>query len=331
MSPPSVPLGVTFASFQSLGLDAALTAARWADELGYRSYWTAETMGPEAFATLGAVVGDRALARPRHGRARVAAPHASARGDGGRHAPGAAARPRRAAGRRHLVAGRHEPMARRAVRRRDRSPRFASTSSWSGSACRVTPSRSKATSTTYVASGLGVRLGDRKPKIVIGALNEHMLALAGEIADGVLLNYLPASLVPWSVEQVRRGGDATIYAYVHVGVCERDGRHRLRPSGPVLVCRRRLVRAQLRTGGLRRRGRGDPREAPGEGPRRRGRGGVGPHGRRHRHHGRRRPRHRERPRLRRRRCRCAGRDAAAMGPRSPRRVVRSTMEAAARA
>ena len=49
-----------------------------------------------------------------------------------------------------------------------------------------------------------------------------MLALAGELADGVLLNYLPASHVPWSVEQVRAGGDATVYAYVHAGVCERD-------------------------------------------------------------------------------------------------------------
>src|SRR5207244_3787340 len=69
---------------------------------------------------------------------------------------------------------------------------------------------------------LGLRLGERRPKIVIGALNPGMLALAGEIADGVLLNYLPASHVPWSVEQVRRGGDAPIYAYVHTGVTERD-------------------------------------------------------------------------------------------------------------
>src|SRR5690606_2177415 len=53
-------------------------------------------------------------------------------------------------------------------------------------------------------------------------LNPGMLRLAGEIADGVLLNYLPASHVPWSVEQVRKGGDATIYAYVHAGVCERE-------------------------------------------------------------------------------------------------------------
>src|SRR5207244_1835495 len=71
---------------------------------------------------------------------------------------------------------------------------------------------------------LGVRLGERRPAVVVGALNEGMLRLAGEVADGVLLNYLPASHVPWSVEQVRKGGDARIYSYVHVGVCERaDG------------------------------------------------------------------------------------------------------------
>ena len=69
---------------------------------------------------------------------------------------------------------------------------------------------------------LGVRLGERKPKVVVGALNPAMLKLAGEAADGVLLNYLPATHVPWSVEQVRAGGDATIYAYVHAGVCERS-------------------------------------------------------------------------------------------------------------
>ena len=55
-----------------------------------------------------------------------------------------------------------------------------------------------------------------------------MLQLAGELADGVLLNYLPASHVPWSVEQVRigaegrEGGPPTVYAYVHAGVCERE-------------------------------------------------------------------------------------------------------------
>lgn len=69
---------------------------------------------------------------------------------------------------------------------------------------------------------LGLKLGDKKPKVVVGALNPKMLAVAGEVADGVLLNYLPASHVPWSVEQVRKGGDAEIYAYVHAGVGDRE-------------------------------------------------------------------------------------------------------------
>jgi alkanesulfonate monooxygenase SsuD/methylene tetrahydromethanopterin reductase-like flavin-dependent oxidoreductase (luciferase family) len=69
---------------------------------------------------------------------------------------------------------------------------------------------------------LGVRLGERRPRIVVAALNPQMLRLAGEVADGVLLNYVPPSHVGWSIEQVRAGGDATIYAYVHVGVGERN-------------------------------------------------------------------------------------------------------------
>ena len=101
---------------------------------------------------------------------------------------------------------------------------------------------------------LGIRLGERRPKIVIGALNPRMLRLAGEIADGVLLNYLPASHVPWSVEQVREGGDATIYAYVHAGVCDRsDG---LEPARRDLFSYAVVdaYAAQLRAGRLRRRG-----------------------------------------------------------------------------
>src|SRR5690606_27958648 len=54
MSSDSPPLGVTFASFMNLGMPAALHAARRAEELGYSSFWTAETVGAEAFATLAA-------------------------------------------------------------------------------------------------------------------------------------------------------------------------------------------------------------------------------------------------------------------------------------
>jgi len=73
-----------------------------------------------------------------------------------------------------------------------------------------------------VRAGVRELRGGLSTRIVVAALGPKMCELAGEVADGVLLNYLPASHVPWSVEQVRKGGDATIYAYVHAGVCERE-------------------------------------------------------------------------------------------------------------
>ena len=69
---------------------------------------------------------------------------------------------------------------------------------------------------------LGLRLEEKKPKIIMAALNPQMLKLGGEIADGVLLNYLPASHVGYSVNRVREGGDAKIFAYVHASVSEFD-------------------------------------------------------------------------------------------------------------
>ena len=73
---------------------------------------------------------------------------------------------------------------------------------------------------------LAVRLGERRPRIVLAALNPQMLRLAGEIADGVLLNYVPASHVPAAVSEVRAGGDAQIICYVHAaaGELERSAR-----------------------------------------------------------------------------------------------------------
>ena len=47
-------LGFTFASIMGLGPQLAVETARRAEQLGYRSFWTAETTGPEAFSTLAA-------------------------------------------------------------------------------------------------------------------------------------------------------------------------------------------------------------------------------------------------------------------------------------
>src|SRR3546814_3762280 len=42
--------GVTFASLMGLGPQTAVDTAKLAEEVGYSSFWTAETTGPEAFS-----------------------------------------------------------------------------------------------------------------------------------------------------------------------------------------------------------------------------------------------------------------------------------------
>lgn len=227
-APPPSPLGVTFASLMGLGLDVALETARTAEELGYTSYWTAETTGPEAFATLAAAgavapslgLGTGVLAL------QLRTPMLAAMGA----ATLQALHPEREI---VLGVGISSPVV---------------TSQWHGAPYGDRPlarTREYVELVRQCLSGesvsfagdfyeakrfrLGIRLGDRRPKIVVGALNEKMLAMAGEHADGVLLNYLPASHVPWSVEQVRAGearrtdgARCAVYAYVHAGICERE-------------------------------------------------------------------------------------------------------------
>ncbi|MGH9230501.1 MAG: LLM class flavin-dependent oxidoreductase [Acidimicrobiales bacterium] len=253
--------GLTFASLMTLGPDLAVSTARTAAELGYRSFWTAETTGPEAFSLLGAVgtaapgldLGTGVLALQLRTPMVVAMAGATLQ----------ALAPERDV---LLGVGISSPVV---------------TERWHGvpygdrpleqvreyvtllRAC-LSGEKVDFAGDFYQVKGfrLGVRprgpgpsgrgSGKRVPKIVVGALNPAMLRLAGELADGVLLNYLPASHVPWSVEQVRNGGAAraaagagetsraaagagataraaagvegtcAIYAYVHAGVCARD-------------------------------------------------------------------------------------------------------------
>jgi probable F420-dependent oxidoreductase len=230
-SPVDAPLGVTFASFQALGLPVGVEVARTAADLGYRSYWTAETVGPEAFSTLAAVsaaapgldLGTGVLALQLRTPMLAAMSAATLQ----------SLRPDRSI---LLGVGISSPVV---------------TERWHGAPYGERPLarvREYLTLVRQLLAGdavtfegefhscrrarLGVRLGERRPKLVLGALNQGMLRLAGELADGVLLNYLPASAVPWCVERVREGeaaagraaGSCRVYAYVHAGVCERaDG------------------------------------------------------------------------------------------------------------
>ena len=213
--------GVTAAPFIRSGTAAAIDLARRAGRLGYGSFWVAEVAGIEAFSVLGAVsqiepgVGLGTGVVPAQVRTPpllamaaaslqalapdteillgvgVSSPVVAAQW----HGAGYPARP--LAQVREFIALLRECLS-------------GNTVTFAGDYYQVRKFR------------LGVDLGDRRPKIVLGALGEGMLRLAGAEADGVLLNYVPASHVPWCVDQVRRGGNATIYANIHVGVGDRE-------------------------------------------------------------------------------------------------------------
>jgi len=223
---PSV--GVTFASFSALGPEAGITAARWARDLGYRSFWVAETTGLEAFSTLAqvaATVGGlelgtgvlalqlRTPALAAMGAATLAAQHP----DTCVHLGVGISSPV-VVGRWHGATYSPTPLAQ--VREYAGVVRAC----WAGEA--VTHDGDHYHLEKF---RLGIRPSGQPPQLVLGALGPRMLHLAGEVADGVLLNDLPASAVAWSVEQVRAGeraagrppGSVRIHAYVHVGVTDR--------------------------------------------------------------------------------------------------------------
>ena len=214
-------LGFTFASLMALGPGLALETAQQAAGLGYRSFWTAETTGPEAFSLLAAAgaaapgldLGTGVLALQLRtpmlaamGAATLQALHPDAD-----ILLGIGISSPVVTQRWHGVDYGDRPLARvREYVTLVKACLSGDKVDFDGDFYRVKGFR------------LGLRLGERKPKVVVGALNPNMLKMAGEMADGVLLNYLPASHVPWSVEQIRAGGDAEVYGYVHAGVGDRE-------------------------------------------------------------------------------------------------------------
>ncbi len=206
MTTTSTPLGVTYGSLGVLGPRAVMDIAQLAESQGYSSLWTVEATGTDAFSLLGAV----SAVAPRLDLATGIVP----------------------------IQIRTPPLAAMtAATLQSLSPER---DVWLGVGVsapgilrqhgQATPDRPIAMMREYVAllreclSGESVTFeGDfwqvkRFPKIVLAALNPQMLKLAGEVADGVLLNYIPAVHVPTAIEQVRAGGNATIMAYVHAAV-----------------------------------------------------------------------------------------------------------------
>ncbi len=215
-------LGVTFGSLAVLGPRAVMDIAQSAQSMGYRSLWTVEATGTDAFSLLGAVsavtpkldlatgivpiqVRTPPLAAMSAATLQALSPDADVWLGVGVSAPGIL--------RQHGAPLPDRPIARmREYVALLRECLSGESVTFEGDFWSVKRFR------------LGVRLGERRPKIVMAALGPQMLKLAGEVADGVLLNYIPVGHVGPSIAQVRAGGDAKIFAYVHaaVGTLERS-------------------------------------------------------------------------------------------------------------
>ena len=214
--PEGTPLGITVGSLAALGPRATTEIAQLAESLHYRSLWTAEATGTDAFTLLAAVakvtpkmglgtgivpiqLRTPPLAAMSTATLQALSPDADVWLGLGVSAP--------AILRQHGMPAADRPLAMmREYVTLMRECLSGESVTFEGDFWQVKRFR------------LGVRLGERRPKIVMAALNPRMLRLAGEVADGVLLNYIPASHVTTSIEQVRAGGDATIFAYVHAAV-----------------------------------------------------------------------------------------------------------------
>ena len=210
------PMGVTFGSLGVLGPRAVIDIAKLADEMGYRSLWTVEATGTDAFSLLGAVsavaptldlatgivpiqVRTPGLAAMSAATLQALSPDADVWLGVGVSAPG-------------ILRQHGAPLADRPIARMReyvallRECLSGESVTFEGDFWSVKRFR------------LAVRLGERRPKIVMAALGPQMLKLAGEVADGVLLNYIPVNHVAPSIAQVRAGGGAKIFAYVHAAV-----------------------------------------------------------------------------------------------------------------
>lgn len=213
--------GLTFASLAALGPAAVPDIARTAEDLGYGSFWTAEANGTDAFTLLAAANAAAPSLDLGTGIVpmQIRSPSVTAMSAATLQALAPTATI-------HLGVGVSTPVV---------------AGQWHGADYGTRPiaqMREYLTLMRELLSGepvtfdgdfwsvrkfrLGVRLSDRRPKLVVAALNPQMLRLAGELADGVLLNYLPASHVDASIRQIRSGGDAEVMAYIHAGVCDFD-------------------------------------------------------------------------------------------------------------
>ncbi len=175
-----------------------------AESLGYSSLWIAEVSGPDAFVSLAAVALRTSRAELAHGVVpiQIRTPGAMAMGyltinelSGGRVIAGLGVSSPIIVERWHGASYRKPVTAMRECVTIMRQL--------------FTEGRSKFAGEIYKCDFRLTmpRTAKRPPKIYLGTLNPPMLRLAGEIADGVLMNYSPPGAIAPMLAEIRRGAE----------------------------------------------------------------------------------------------------------------------------
>lgn len=175
--------------------------AKDAEDLGYNSLWVAEVSGPDALVTLGALAVKTSTAELATGviPMQIRTPGVNAMAfltihelSGGRTIAGLGVSSPVIVERWHGASYRKPVTAMRE--------------------CILimkqlfTEGRSKFDGEVYKSDfRLGMRVPKRPPKIFLAGLNAPMLQLAGELADGVLMNYSPPEAMPAMIREIHAG------------------------------------------------------------------------------------------------------------------------------
>src|SRR5208337_2398374 len=186
-------------------LPARLALIREAEDLGYTSLWIAEVSGPDAFVSLAALAVNTRKAELATGVVpiQIRTPGAMAMGfltinelSGGRAIAGLGVSSPVIVERWHGASYRKPVTAMRECVTIMRQL--------------FTEGRSKFQGEVYKSDfRLGMRItAPHPPKIYLAALNAPMLRLAGEVADGVLMNYSPPEAIAPMVNHIHEGARA---------------------------------------------------------------------------------------------------------------------------
>lgn len=202
--------------------------AKEAEDLGYSSLWVAEVSGPDALVTLGALAVSTSKAELATGviPMQIRTPGVNAMAfltihelSGGRAIAGLGVSSPIIVERWHGASYRKPVTAMRECVTIMRQL--------------FTEGRSKFEGEIYKSDlRLGMRPPKRPPRIFLAGLNAPMLQLAGELADGVLMNYSPPEAVPAMIEHIHAGAkkagrnpaDIDVGVYIRMCITEEETR-----------------------------------------------------------------------------------------------------------